>query len=107
MGEAGTCYRRPRVSNQLKGTSGSSSLRSDGSCDGQAGGGLYERRLTLRATLSEDGQMRVGKQLLAVKKPNQKKAERHPNKSQLTLSHGVLMKGKFLAMKMMMWDENQ
>jgi hypothetical protein len=51
--------------------------------------------------------MRVGKQLLAVKKPNQKKAERHPNKSQLTLSHGVLMKGKFLAMKMMMWDENQ
>jgi hypothetical protein len=34
-GEAGPCYRRPKVSDLALGPSGSSSLRSDGSCDGQ------------------------------------------------------------------------
>jgi hypothetical protein len=35
--------------------------------------GPCEQRLNSRATFSDDIQMRVGKQLLAAKKPNQKK----------------------------------
>jgi hypothetical protein len=34
-GEAGPCYRRPKVSDLALGPTGSSSLRSDGSRDGQ------------------------------------------------------------------------
>jgi hypothetical protein len=37
--------------------------------------GLCERKLNTRAICSKDAQMRVGKQLLAAKKPNQKQAE--------------------------------
>jgi hypothetical protein len=40
--------------------------------------GLCERWTNSRTTFSEDTQTRVGKKLLAAKKPNRKKAERQP-----------------------------
>jgi hypothetical protein len=69
---------------------------------------MCELRPNSRATFSENAQVRVGKQLLAVKKSNPKNRQSCSlNKSQLTLSHAVLMKRKKLVMKMMMIGENQ
>jgi hypothetical protein len=50
--------------------------------------------------------MRVEKQHLAAKKPTRKRQSDSLKKSQLALSHRVLMKGELLSMKMMM-NENQ
>jgi hypothetical protein len=40
--------------------------------------GLCKQWTNSRATFSEDAQTRVGKKLLAAKKPNRKKEERQP-----------------------------
>jgi hypothetical protein len=69
--------------------------------------GQCEQRLNSRATISEDAQMRVGKQLLAAKNLTGKQAESCLNKSQLTISRGVLTKRELLSIKMMIMSENQ
>jgi hypothetical protein len=75
--------------NWLKGLSGSSQLKPDGSHDSQVS----------RATFSEDA--RQPKTLLENRQTD------NLNKSQLTLSRGNQMKGELVSMKMMMMSENQ
>ncbi len=60
--------------------------------------GPYERRLNSKATVSEDVQMRVGKQLWPRILTKNRQSD-SLSKSQLTLSHGVLMKGELVSMK--------
>jgi hypothetical protein len=55
--------------------------------------GPCEWRPNSRATSSEDAQMRVGKQLLMAKNLTGKSQRDSLNKSQLTLSRWVLMRG--------------
>jgi hypothetical protein len=69
--------------------------------------GPCERRLNSLATFSEDTQIRAGKLLLAAKNLTGKRQRDRLNKSQLTLSRGVLMKVELLSMKMMMMGENE
>jgi hypothetical protein len=61
-----------------------------------------EQRPNSRATVSEEAQIRVGKQLRAENRQTDSL-----NKSQLTLSCGVMMKGEIVSMDMMMMSETQ
>jgi hypothetical protein len=69
--------------------------------------GQCEQRPNSRATISEDAQMRVGKQLLAAKNLTGKQAESQPKqKSTYYFSWGSDKEG-MLSIKMMIMSENQ
>jgi hypothetical protein len=71
-----------------KAPSGLSLLRSDSLMMARREAGSCGQRPNSGATLSDDAQMRVGKQLVVAKKPNRKWQGESLNKSQLTLSRG-------------------